>query len=126
MTKVLVVDDDKDMCQVISSILKEEGYSVAIAHDGKAALEKIRRQRYDVIILDYKLSGMSGLTMLEKSRRIRPSIKTIMISALGDSSAKARAQELGACGFLDKPFDIRRFVRIVKNALAEKKRPGRG
>jgi DNA-binding response OmpR family regulator len=58
MAKVLVVDNNKDLCKVISDVLKEESYKVNIVHNGKAALDKIKREGYDVMILDYKLFGM--------------------------------------------------------------------
>lgn len=115
-----MVDNDRDMCLVISDILKEEGYSVHIAYNGKAAMEKIGREEYGVMILDYKLSGISGLTLLEAVRQIRPSMRIIMISAFGNESVKARAKELGAYDFLDKPFDIRKLVKVIKNAWPRK------
>ena len=118
---MIVVDNDRDMCKVISDVLKEEGYKVTLTHDGKAALNKIKRQAHDLMILDYKLSGISGLTVLEKARQIRPSMQTIMISAFGDTSTKARAQELGAYDFLDKPFNIKRLATVVNRALKRKK-----
>lgn len=117
MTKVLIVDNDKDMCQVASDILKEEGVKANVAYNGEAALKKIKQQRHDVMVLDYKLSGISGLTVLEKARQIRPAIRIIMISAYGTSSTKLRAKELGAYDFLDKPFNIKRLVKVVNKAL---------
>ncbi|MBU0568391.1 response regulator [bacterium] len=119
--KVLVVDNDRDMCQVISDVLKSEGYKVNIAHNGKSALARVKKERFEVMILDYKLSGMSGLTVLEKARQIRPLMQTIMISAYGKPSTKHRAKELGAYDFLDKPFNIRKLAQIVKNALVQEK-----
>jgi DNA-binding NtrC family response regulator len=120
--KILVVDNDKDMCWLIASILKEEGLGVDIAHDVKSALTKINRHQYQVMVLDYKLSGMSGLTVLEKVHQIKSSIVTIMISAFGSESVRAKAKEFGAYAFLDKPFNINRLKRSVKKALAEQKR----
>lgn len=114
---MLVVDNDRDMCRVISDVLKEEGHKVTITHDGKAAINKIKKRSHDLMILDYKLSGISGLTVLEKAHQIRPSMQAIMISAFGDSSTKARAHELGACDFLDKPFNIRKLIKVVSKAL---------
>ena len=105
---------------MISNILKDEGYSVSIAYDGEAAVAKIKKYPYDVMVLDYKLFRMSGLEVLEKACQIRPLIKTIMISAYGDSFTKARAKELGAYYFLDKPFNINRLIRTVKNILVKK------
>ena len=117
---MLIVDNDRDMCKVIADVLREEGVSVSIASDGNAALEKIKKQSYDSMILDYKLSGISGLTVLEKARQINPSITTIMISGYGNSVVRKRAQELGAYAFLDKPFDIKELIRVVKKALKKK------
>lgn len=120
--KVLVVDNDRDVCWVISDILKEEGYSVNIACDGKTAMEKIQKKEYGVMILDYKLFGISGLTILEAVRKIKPSMQIIMISAFGNEYVRARAEELGAYGFLDKPFDIKGLMEVVNNAWLRKGR----
>jgi len=92
---MLIVDDDRDICQLISDVLKEEGLEVNITHKGEDALEKLKHQPYDVMVLDYKLSGISGLTVLEKVQQISPQTQVIMISAFGDSSTKARAKVIG-------------------------------
>ena len=120
MIKILVIDNDKDMCQLISEILQEEMYEVDISYNGEDALLKIKKNSYDLLILDYKLFGISGLTVLEKVRQIKPLIKVIMISAFGSDSTKAKARELGAGDFIDKPFDIKRLTRIVKDILTKK------
>lgn len=120
MAKILVVDDDLDMCQIISDILKEKGYSVNSSYKGKDAVMKIKKNHYDLIILDYKLNEMSGLMVLEKALQMRPSLKVMMISAFGNKSIKARARELGVSDFLDKPFDIKRFVQAVQDILTKK------
>ena len=117
-----IMDNDKDICWLIASILKEEDLCVDIAHDVKSALTKISRHRYQIMVLDYKLSGMSGLTVLEKTHQIKPPIVTIMISAFGNESVKAKAKEFGAYAFLDKPFNIDGLKRSVKRALIEQKR----
>lgn len=118
--RVLVLDDDKDMCKLISYILKEKGISADIVYNGETALAKIKKHPYDVMILDYKLPGMSGVEVLENALKERPSMKAIMISAYGDRFTKSNAKALGAYAFLDKPFDINRLVRTVKNVLAKK------
>jgi len=119
MTKVLVVDDDLDMCQIISDILKEEGYSVNSSYNGEDALMKIKRNHYDLIVLDYKLNEISGLMVLEKALQMRPSLQAMMISAFGDKSIKTRAGELGVGDFLDKPFDIKRLIQAVQDTLTK-------
>jgi len=120
MAKVLVVDDDLDMCQIILDILKEEGYSVNSSNTGEDALIKIKKDHYDLMVLDYKLNGISGLVVLEKALQIMPSLKIIMISAFGNKSIKARARELGACDFLDNLFDIKRLIQAVQDILNRK------
>ena len=120
MARILVVDDDKDMCQLISEILQEESCEVNISYNGEDALSKIKENSYDLVILDYKLFGISGLVALEKARQIKPLIKVIMISAFGNDSTKAKARELGAFDFIDKPFDIKRFIQAVQDILIKK------
>lgn len=120
MAKILVVDDNLDMCQIISDILKEKGHSVNISVNGEEALRKIKKKHYDLIVLDYKLNGISGLVVLEKALQIIPSLKIIMISAFGSDSTKTKASELGVSDFMDKPFDIKRFVQTVHDVLTEK------
>ncbi len=120
--KVLVVDDNKDIRWLIKAILEENSLSVDIAYDGESALNKINKHSYAVMVSDYELPDISGLTVLKEAHQIRPSLQTIMISAYGNESVRARAKELGAYAFLDKPFNIDELVRIIKKSLREKRR----
>ena len=117
--KILVVDDDKDMCSVISTVLKEEGYKVDKVYDGGQAIKKINARGYNLMILDYKLPDMDGIDVLKEVRKAEPALKIIMISAYGSPSIKSMAKKLGVYRFLDKPFDVKRLVRVVKDALAK-------
>ena len=114
MVNVLVVDDDKDMCELISYALEDEMCHVNKVYDGENALKEITNQPYDIMILDYVLPGRSGLAVLEETHKTKPSIKTIMISGFADDSIKSRAKALGAYDFLDKPLDIKRLVKDVQ------------
>ncbi len=122
MDRVLVVDDNRDLGMLTAELLVEKGFRVNIAFDGETALARIKRQPYDVMILDYRLPGISGLTVLEKTHQIRPNLRTIMISAFGDDATMSRAKELGVYAFLDKTSDIDRLVRITKQALNKSKK----
>jgi len=124
MAKILVVDDDKDTCWLLSNVLKEDSYQVEIAQTGKSALNALKRIKAiepDVMVLDYNLSGVSSIPILKEALRVFPSLKIIMISAYASETAKAAAKELGAYDFLDKPFDIKKFSRIIKKTLAKDK-----
>ena len=121
MDRVIVVDDNRDLGELTSEILVEKGFRVNIAFDGETALKRIKQERYDLMILDYRLPGISGLTVLEKTHQIRPNLRTIMISAFGDDSTRTKAQKLGAYAFLDKPFNIDGLVKVVKKTLKKGK-----
>jgi DNA-binding response OmpR family regulator len=112
--KILVVDDDKDLCNLISDIIKEEGFEVKKAYDGNSALNQISEENYDVMIIDNKLSGISGINVIEQTKQLNPSLKTIMVSAYGNTDTKLRAKDLGVYDFLDKPFDIKVLLSRIK------------
>jgi len=122
--KILVVDDEKDMCRMISSILEKEGYNVDKAYDGGQAIKRIKAKGYNLMILDYKLPDMDGINVLKEVCKVEPSLNVIMISAYGSPSIKSMAKKFGVYRFLDKSFDVKRLVRVVKDALA--KESGRG
>lgn len=118
--KVLVVDDDKDLCNLISDIIKEDGYEVNKAYDADSALNIIIRDKHDVMIIDNKLSGISGIDVIEQSRYLDPELKTIMMSAYGNTSTKLKAKDLGVYDFLDKPFDIKILLKRVSDLIFKK------
>lgn len=120
--RILVVDDDKDISWLIVRILKEESFAVDIAHNIESALEKVASHSYHLIVLDYKLSGKSGLFVLDKTHQLSPATITIMISAFGNDTVKKKAKEFGAYDFLDKPFNINGLKKTVRKALTEQKR----
>lgn len=121
MIKILLVDDDKDLCKIVSDILKKEGRFVRIAYDGESAINKLKSEKFGLMILDYKLSGKNGLQVFEESKQLSPSLPTIMISAYGNTEVRARAKSLGIYTFLDKPFNIKRLVKIVNRKILKHK-----
>jgi DNA-binding response OmpR family regulator len=120
MGNILIVDDNEDMCQIISDVLRAEEYMVGIAHNGESALDELKRKAYDLMALDYKLFDMTGLEVLENLSGIAPSLSTIMISAYGSEPAKTRARELEVYDFLDKPLDVKILLKVVKKALRKR------
>ncbi len=120
MENILVVDDNEDMCQIISDVLSAEGYMVGMVFDGQSALNELKSKTYDLMVLDYKLFDMTGLEVLKKLKGISPPLSTIMISAYGSESVRARARELKVYDFIDKPFDVKALSRVVKSALRKR------
>lgn len=117
MKKILLVENDKDFCKIVSDVLKDEDYFVKIAYDGESAVNKLKDEKFNLMILDYQLGEKNGLQVFEESKQINPSLITIMISAYGNKKVRARAKELGTYSFLDKPFNIKSLVNIVNKAL---------
>lgn len=122
--KILVVDDEKDMCRMISSFLEKEGYKVKKVYNGRQAIKEIKASVYNLMVLDYKLPDMGGIDVLKEVLQAEPSLKIIMISAYGSPSIKSMAKKLGVNRFLDKPFDFNRLLWVVRSALTKKARRG--
>ncbi len=121
MRKALVVDDNRDMCRIINDILQEENFVVHIENECESALNRVKNTIYDLMILDYKIPEIDGLTVLEKSLQIIPSLTIIMISAFGDDSIKERARHLGVYEFFDKPFDVEQLLITIRKAFNGKR-----
>lgn len=115
--RILVVDDDIDLCDLIHQILLDEGYEVAQAYEGETALQKLSNGNFNLIIIDNKLKGMYGIEVLEKAKIIKPRMKSMMISAYGTPATKSQAKKLGVLEFIDKPFEISKLVDSVKKFL---------
>ena len=122
MHHILIVDDDKYMNRSLTYILKDAGYSVNASSNAADALKKLRNSTYDLLLLDYKLTGgggSTGLSLFEKVREFNTSTKAIMISAFGERAVRERAKKLGIKYFLDKPFHVGKLISKIKNLLKD-------
>jgi len=117
MKNILVVDDDRDLCDLISEIVSDEGFSVQKAYNGFAALEKMNKFNFDLLIIDNRLAGLSGISVLENIQWKKVIPKTIMMSAYGNKRIKNLARDFGVVKFIDKPFDIAKLINIVNKVL---------
>jgi CheY-like chemotaxis protein len=116
---ILVVDDDVDTCRNLSDILTDMGYHVDTAHDGFAALELARRQRYDIAILDFKMPGMDGLTVYRELRKVQAETVAIVVTAFAGKTTAEEAMAAGAWHVLPKPVDFPRLLGLVDQALGQ-------
>lgn len=117
--KILIVDDEPDLVELVSYNLKKEGFKVSSAPDGEEALEKIRKGAFDLIILDLMLPGIQG-SELCRTLRSNPKTETlpiIMLTAKGDVADKIRGLETGADDYMTKPFSPKELVARVKAIL---------
>lgn len=125
--KILVVDDEADLVELVSYNLKKEGFSVDSAFDGEEALSKVKKGLYDLLILDLMLPGIQGM---ELCRIIRNDAGTaglpiIMLTAKGEELDKILGLELGADDYVTKPFSPRELVARVKAVLRRSAAPGK-
>ena len=117
---VLVVDDEADLVELVSYNLKKEGFAVDSASDGEQALSKIRKKKYDLLILDLMLPGLQGM---ELCRILRNDPKTsglpiIMLTAKGSEKDKLIGREIfKADEYMTKPFDIDELIRTINRLL---------
>src|SRR5450631_4218166 len=115
--RVLVVDDDPTVAEVVSSYLVRSGLEVELAADGVTALAVAGRTRPDLVVLDLMLPGLSGLEVCSRLRETRPDLPIVMLTALGEESDRILGLELGADDYLVKPFSPRELVLRVQSVL---------
>jgi two-component system response regulator PilR (NtrC family) len=104
--RILVVDDERSMRELLAIVLKREGYEVVLAENGKAALQVLERGSVDLLISDIKMPDMSGVEVLRAAKRLDQDVLGIMITAFASTETAVEAMRLGACDYLSKPFDI--------------------
>ena len=119
---ILVVDDEPRIVELARDYLEHAGFGVATAVDGPAALDAVRRQRPDLVVLDLGLPGLDGLDVTRELRR-EGSIPIVMLTARDDELDKLLGLELGADDYLTKPFSPRELVARVKAVLRRTDRP---
>jgi two-component system response regulator PilR (NtrC family) len=115
--RILVVDDERSMRELLMIVLRREGHQVQLAEDGKAAVALLEHHAIDVLISDIKMPGMSGVDVLRAAKRIDPDIVGIMITAYASTESAVEALRLGAYDYLTKPFDVEELKAKVNNAL---------
>jgi DNA-binding response OmpR family regulator len=123
MSKILVVDDDPALHQVIESALVREGHSLLRTTDGKQGMELLAHEKIDLAIIDYVTPGMNGLEFLEEARSDHPDLKAIVITASGTPEAVLGALRKKVCDFLVKPFGVAEIRAAVSAALTENSAP---
>jgi len=119
--KILVVEDEKSMREILTMLLEEEGYGVVAAADGKEGVGWLRKDIFDMIITDIKMPGADGFEILAKSQELSPETAVIMITAFGTLESALEAMKLGAYDYIHKPFKIDEIRLIVRNALDRKR-----
>ena len=122
--RVLVVDDEEIMRDVIPQLLKSVGYDVIVASNGEESLQLMEEQNIDLILLDLMLPGMGGLVALEKMLETDPEAIVVMITAYASVETAVKATRIGAFDFVTKPFQNEELLLVVKNGLEKRQLKG--
>lgn len=115
-SSVLIVDDDPDIRSNIKDILDDLGYRTDVACDGPSALELIRRNHYDVALLDFRMEGMDGAALYSEIKNIAPETVAIMITAFIENEGIKRAMDAGTWKVLRKPIEITELLPLIDQA----------
>ena len=118
--RILVVDDEQSMRELLAIVLRREGYEILLAENGREALEALERGAVDLLISDFKMPDMTGVEVLRAAKRIDPDIIGIMITAFASTETAVDALRMGAYDYLSKPFDVDELKIVVRNALERK------
>ncbi len=119
--RILVVDDEKSMCQFLSIMLRKEGYAIDAVSDGEQAIEAVRSGGYDVVLTDIKMAGMNGIEVLREIKQIDPTMPVVIMTAYASQKTAIEAVNQGAFHYLIKHAKNDEIKMVVRNALDMKK-----
>jgi len=118
---VLVVDDERDILVVTTKILSAANFKTLSAANGREALDKVRENAPDLVLLDFMMPGMNGLDVLKEIKKIRPDTAVIIVSGRGNENTAADSIKLGAADYIVKPFENSRLISAVRRVIYERK-----
>jgi two-component system response regulator CpxR len=116
MDRVLLVDDDIQLCKLLAERLATEGYAMEMVHDGSRGLELALSMEYALVVLDLMLPGMGGLDVLQRLRKVSP-VPVLILTARGEDSDRILGLEMGADDYVPKPFNPRELIARIRAIL---------
>ena len=119
--KILVVDDERDICRALEFLLSREGYKVVTANSGQEALKKIESDDFDLVVSDLKMEGIDGMQVLERSLAMNPALIVVIMTAFASVESAVEAMKKGASDYIVKPF-INEDVKMTVRRLLEHKK----
>jgi len=119
--RILVVDDEESQREMLGGFLKKEGYSIALANSGEAALKLCLDKFFEVALIDLKMPGMDGIELFAKLKEINPEIQVIVMTAYGSVETAVEAMKKGAFYYVNKPIDLEELKINIKKALENQK-----
>ncbi len=118
MHKILVIDDDKDICTLLNRFLTRKGYSVTEMYRGKKAIESLQNSRHDLVLADFRLEDMDGITLLKKIKELYPDLPVIIITGYSDIKIAVEIMRAGAFDYVVKPLLPDEILMTIEKALS--------
>jgi two-component system response regulator AtoC len=115
--RILIIDDDENIRKVLAAILEDEGYSVELVDTAKKAIEKTRRNYYNLALIDVRLPDMEGIELLTKMTDTTPRMRKIIITGYPTLQNAVEAVNKGANAYVMKPFDMEKVLKEIKEQL---------
>ncbi len=119
--KILVVDDERDICKALEFLLRGEGYSVVLAYSGEEALEKLKNEHFDAVITDLKMDKVDGIAVLDKVKEVSSDTPVLIMTAFASIESAVNAIKKGAADYIVKPFLNEEIKLTIKRVLEQKK-----
>ncbi|MFH1798791.1 MAG: response regulator [Candidatus Omnitrophota bacterium] len=124
MLKLLVIDDEVDICDFVMNFFKERNFEVLVAYNGKDAVSLVKSGSPDVALLDITMPVMDGIETLKQIRKVNGSIKVIMVTAVDDSEKAEEARRHGVFDYITKPLLLEQLEQIVLMAAGQRPKEG--
>ncbi len=106
MPRMLIVDDERDICDCLEQFFASKGFSVVSAFSGEEALELLAQGQTDVVLLDILLPGLSGIEVLRRAKELDPRVRVVIVTGLDQTDLRVQAHQYGAAAYVTKPFDF--------------------
>jgi two-component system, response regulator, stage 0 sporulation protein F len=117
MHKILVVDDEHDICDFVRNFFQERGFAVFTALNGEEALSIAKKESPSLVLLDIKMKGMDGIATLKHLKEMDRTMKIIMVTAFEEQDKRDEACRLGACDYITKPLELDHLEQTVEKML---------
>src|SRR4030042_3930912 len=122
---ILIVDDDENLVELLTRLMKREGFKTLAAHSGDAALTLRGSEKPDLMVLDIKMEDKDGMEVLREAKTLDPYLPVIILTGYHDSHGAVRAIKAGASDYLPKPFETNDLIRAIHHALSERNLKGK-
>lgn len=118
MARILLIDDEPNILVVMRALFRAAGHEVVTVAGSHEAVDKIQHEAFDLMVSDVRMNPINGFELLKLAHAEKPAMPVIMVTAYGSEAIREQVRELGAVGYLTKPFENRELIRVVNEAMS--------